>query len=183
MPIPRGVLRTKAIPGFPDYEVSTYGDVWEIDFFHGSKKLLKQKLTGRTRQKRLSRAGGKNGVYLHVYLKPRGLDPPKRRNVHSLVLETFVGPRPPGMEARHINGNHLDNRLTNLRWGTKKENEADRVAHDRGAFSKLTARLVRDMRERYDRGEVTVNQLAAEGGVSEHAIINALTYKSWKHVP
>lgn len=51
--------------------------------------------------------------------------------VHVLVLEAFVGPCPPRMECRHLNGNPADNRLENLRWGTRKENSADRKAHGR----------------------------------------------------
>lgn len=53
----------------------------------------------------------------------------KRKRVHSLVLEAFVGPKPEGMQCRHLNGNKQDNRLENLAWGTAKENAADSVAH------------------------------------------------------
>lgn len=49
--------------------------------------------------------------------------------VHRLVLETFVGPCPPGMEALHRNGNPSDNSLSNLHWGTKIENAADMLRH------------------------------------------------------
>lgn len=49
--------------------------------------------------------------------------------VHKLVLDAFVGPRPPGMQARHLNGRNDDNRLSNLRWGTCDENAQDRLAH------------------------------------------------------
>jgi NUMOD4 motif/HNH endonuclease len=51
------------------------------------------------------------------------------RTVHSLVLEAFVGPAPPGMEGRHLNGNREDPRAVNLAWGTKSENALDQVAH------------------------------------------------------
>jgi hypothetical protein len=49
--------------------------------------------------------------------------------VHHLVLMAFVGPRPDGMEGLHGNGDELDNRLENLRWGTKSENMRDQVRH------------------------------------------------------
>ena len=49
--------------------------------------------------------------------------------VHRLVLETFVGPRPDGMEARHLNGDCQDNRVENLIWGTPLENGADKIRH------------------------------------------------------
>src|SRR4051812_5908836 len=47
--------------------------------------------------------------------------------VHTLVLTTFVGPRPPDMECRHLDDNPLNAALTNLRWGTRSENILDRV--------------------------------------------------------
>jgi hypothetical protein len=51
------------------------------------------------------------------------------RYVHDLVLETFVCPRPPSMEAAHGNGKRDDNRLENLRWDTRAGNHADKLAH------------------------------------------------------
>lgn len=52
-----------------------------------------------------------------------------QRRVHCLMLEAFVGPCPDGMQTRHLNGNGLDNRLVNLRWGTPSENSHDKVRH------------------------------------------------------
>lgn len=49
--------------------------------------------------------------------------------VHHLVLEAFIGPRPPGMECCHANDMPADNQLENLRWDTPAANIADRVAN------------------------------------------------------
>jgi hypothetical protein len=46
--------------------------------------------------------------------------------VHVLVLGTWRGPCPEGMERLHRNGNQQDNRKRNLRYGTKEENERDK---------------------------------------------------------
>lgn len=51
------------------------------------------------------------------------------RKVHRLMLEAFVGPCPPGMVTRHLNGNPRDNRLENLCWGTYSENTYDTIRH------------------------------------------------------
>ena len=49
--------------------------------------------------------------------------------VHRLVLEAFVGPCPDKKECCHNNGNSLDNRLTNLRWDTRRANCLDSALH------------------------------------------------------
>jgi hypothetical protein len=61
-----------------------------------------------------------------------GLSRPGRRitkTVHRLILTTFCGECPAGMECRHLDGNPANNHLINLAWGTKKENGADKVKH------------------------------------------------------
>ena len=47
----------------------------------------------------------------------------KTRTVHSIVLETFVGPRPTGHEINHINSIRHDNRLENLEYTTTSGNQ------------------------------------------------------------
>lgn len=55
----------------------------------------------------------------------------KNNSVHLLVLAAFVGPRPEDQEGRHLDGDRSNNRLPNLAWGTKLENEADKDRHGR----------------------------------------------------
>ncbi len=49
--------------------------------------------------------------------------------VHLLVMSAFVGPRPDGMETRHLDGDPANNVLPNLAYGTKSENALDSVRH------------------------------------------------------
>ena len=58
--------------------------------------------------------------------------------VHHLVLEAFVGPRPDGLEACHWNDDPSDNRLTNLRWDTRSANAADSVRNGKHAMASRT---------------------------------------------
>lgn len=60
------------------------------------------------------------------------------KQVHSLVLEAFVGPRPPGMVCCHNNGDPADNRLENLRWDTQSSNLFDAVRHGTHTLSNKT---------------------------------------------
>lgn len=65
--------------------------------------------------------------YLAVRLCKKGVK--YATTVHRLVLETFVGLCPDSMEACHNNGIRDDNRLGNLRWDTRKNNQRDRIKH------------------------------------------------------
>jgi hypothetical protein len=54
------------------------------------------------------------------------------RFVHRLVLEAFVGPCPEGMSSSlHHDDDPSNNRLSNLSWGTQKDNYADAVRNGR----------------------------------------------------
>jgi hypothetical protein len=41
---------------------------------------------------------------------------------HTLVLEAFIGPRPEGFQADHIDNNRINNSVENLRWVSKSIN-------------------------------------------------------------
>jgi hypothetical protein len=72
--------------------------------------------------------------------------------VHHLVLEAFVGPCPPGQEARHVNDNdRANNALSNLAWGTHRENCADRDRH--GATARGDRNGAKTMPHRIARGD------------------------------
>lgn len=105
--------------------------------------------------------------------------------VHVLVLEAHVGPRPPGFEACHGDGVRDNNALTNLRWASRKENQADRIRHgtdqfgERNATAKLTWAQVDEMRALSATG-VSQRVLAANFGV--HVMtVNAIVHgRVWR---
>jgi hypothetical protein len=108
----------------------------------------------------------------------------KHRSVHSLLLEAFVCPRPPGNVARHRDGDQSNNALENLEWGTYRQNHFDKKRHgtfqegERHGMSKLTDAIVRYIRT----SGKSIGELAKEYGVSEQAIYHARTGKTWAHV-
>lgn len=51
------------------------------------------------------------------------------RYLHELILTTFMGPRPPGHLAAHLDGNPLNSAPSNLRWVTPRENVLHRNIH------------------------------------------------------
>lgn len=114
------------------------------------------------------------------------------RLVHQLVLETFVGLCPDGMEARHLDGNPQNNRLNNLRWGTHKQNMLDAVKHgtafclrnkgEKHSCSKLTEENVKTIIRDYRTGLFTYAEIANKYGVRRQTIGKIVTGKRWKHV-
>src|SRR5262245_48467708 len=134
------------------YRVDSEGGVWSRLDTHG-------RLTVRWR--RLSQVKDCCG-YLRVGIKSRS------RLVHRLVMEHFVGPCPPGMECRHLDGNPANNRLENLAWGTPAENHADAMRHGtafclRPEGREHSAGLHQHMRnkrgERHHRAKLTDEQV------------------------
>lgn len=54
------------------------------------------------------------------------------QRVHRLVLFAFQGEPKPGSDlGLHGDGDPSNNKLSNLRWGSHEDNEADKVAHGR----------------------------------------------------
>lgn len=97
------------IPGLGPYEASTLGRI------RRDGRVLRQYLDGR-------------GNYLGFSPSIGGKQ--KRVATAQQVLAAFVGPKPgPDYEVRHLNGNSLDNRSSNLAWGTRSENVKDTVSH------------------------------------------------------
>lgn len=92
---------------------------------------------GRVRSARSGRVLVGDGTrHLRVTLSRAGRT--TRLLVHRLVLEAFVGPCPPGMESLHENDIGADNRLANLRWGTRSENELEKVRNGNNPEARKT---------------------------------------------
>lgn len=68
-----------------------------------------------------------SGGYAQVVLQDASAAPPRRVTaaVHRLVLSAFRRPPGPDDHGMHRNDIRSDNRLANLKWGTKAENARD----------------------------------------------------------
>jgi hypothetical protein len=82
----------------------------------------------------LGNVRGVRGFVLKPYLhdgRYLAVDICGRRHVriHTLVLETFIGPRPDDMEACHWDGVKVNVKLDNLRWDTRSANRHDARRH------------------------------------------------------
>jgi hypothetical protein len=104
------------------YEVSDLGLVRSVDRVQVNSLGRVRRLRG----KMLKCSPSKHG-YPRVALSRQGCV--WFVEVHRLVMLAFEGPCPPELEVCHGNGNQLDNRLSNLRYGTVSENRLDAVRH------------------------------------------------------
>ncbi len=166
LPMPAEDWRT--VPGFPNYEVSDEGRV------RGPNGILTPRVHPRGYLRvNLLRSGGRSTF-----------------PIHRLVLEAFVGPKPEGMECRHLNDCKADNRLANLRWGTPKENGQDAVRNGRhegqnlgetNGAARLTAEAVREIRTA-PRHHGYIVDLARKFGVAKSTVDRARTGRNWGHV-
>jgi hypothetical protein len=126
-------LKIKAIPGYQYYYADTDGNIYSVTpelpqkFFDLAKLQITEtkpgiyyhEQTGKIKVKKLKPHKNSMGYYRVVlYLNGKFA----REFVHRLVLMTFRGPFPPGKETNHIDGNILNNKLSNLEFVTHAEN-------------------------------------------------------------
>jgi HNH endonuclease len=105
--------------------------------------------------------------------------------VHVLILTTFEGPCPAGLQARHRDGVRTNARLSNLHYGTAQQNIDDREAHGRTrrgeqhGMAILNAVQVREIRAAKRGG---ISPLSVRYGVSRHTIDAIRCGRLWKHI-
>lgn len=123
--------------------------------------------------------------YLTVQLTNRN-GKSKKHFIHKLVASHFIGEKPKNLQIRHLDWNKLNNKSSNLKYGTAKENAADRLAHGTNASgskigtSKLSENDVLEIRKSYKkRGDMV--KLASKYNVScanIYMIINKISRKN-----
>jgi hypothetical protein len=104
--------------------------------------------------------------------------------VHKVVMLAFVGPRPPGLVICHCDGNKKNPALSNLRYGTPAENEADKDRHgtrlvgEAASGAKLTTAQVLSIR----RDVRPTRCIASQYGVTKQAINSIKSRRTWAHL-
>ncbi len=168
-------VEVRLIPGYVGYAADSAGRVWSAwtkgpgNAPDGEWKQLKQCPTDRG--------------YMTVGLRRGGKQSTKR--VHQLVLEAFVGQRPPGTQTRHLDGNPANNRIGNLVWGTAPQQSDDKRLHgtlatgERVGTSKLTREKAVEILRRLAAGEGQV-AIAAAIGIGQTVVSNIALGRTWK---
>tara|TARA_Y100000401_G_scaffold20555_1_gene13723 strand:- start:484 stop:975 length:492 start_codon:yes stop_codon:yes gene_type:complete len=154
----------KKIPGWERYSVSDQGRVRNdktarvLRPFQGGKGRLKVGL--------YVDGGERNRLY-----------------VYRLVLMAFVGPCPDGQECCHNDGNHLNNRLDNIRWDNRSNNQRDRIKHgtdsrgERHGQAKLTE--AQAYRIKFGNIPGTLTEVGAMFGVGSQTVSDIRAGKRW----
>jgi len=163
------------------YSISSLGRVRSEQ-----KMIVRKNGKNYQAQERIMRPGsGVQQRYLSVRLSKNGAA--ITRYVHHLVMGAFGDPKPHGQEICHRDGDARSNTATNLRWGTRKENHADKKLHgttsagERHHGAKLTDQLVTALRARRMQG-ATFTTLSQEFNVTRMTAHRAATGQSWSHI-
>lgn len=176
----------KPIPGEENrYEVSDTGMVRSLDRTTISKVNAVRHFSGQLLKQRSDSSG-----YLIVRLTDK-----KNIRVGVLVLLAFIGARPFGFQCCHGDGNRRNNKLSNLRWGTRSDNGKDAVKHGTN-FTPNTGRygdksfgpskLIATDIERIDDLRLqgyTQRQIASWIGIGKSHIHNVVHRYAWPHLP
>lgn len=111
--------------GFENYyQVSNFGRVKSLE-----RKIKDNIGRMQTIKEKILKPGPSN-KYDHLYVILCKNRKRVMRYIHRLVLEAFDRPCPKGLECRHLDGDSQNNHISNLKWGTHKENMQDRIVHN-----------------------------------------------------
>ena len=167
----------KPIPGYEGlYEASDQGRVRSVDRYCLGKDGRSEFHGGKILKPWAARGG-----YQAVGLRINGLT--KRTTVHSLIANTFLGPRPGGLDVMHLDGNRQNNALANLKYGSRKENLNQTYQYGgKSGPGKLTAEDVHEIRKRLRAGESPVD-IAKEYSVHSAAIYHIRNGTTFKWLP
>ncbi len=164
----------KKIKESDEYLVSSYGNVKSLKF--NREIILKNLLTD-------------TGYYaVNIWVNGKNL----RRKVHRLVAQAFLENDNNKKTVNHIDGNKLNNHVSNLEWSTYSENH--KHAYKIG-LKKPSVRCGEDhhsslfknsdilfIREIYSDKLMNQYELASLFGCSQGDISNIVLLKTWGHI-
>lgn len=110
-----------------------YEGIYEVRTGADGGRVRRVKALDRTYVGRELGTIGPDG-YARVVLSKPG-SKPRYVRLHTVILESFVGPAPAGCEACHKDDNGLNNTLPNLYWGNRSQNVTDAYRNGRRVYA------------------------------------------------
>lgn len=161
-------MEFKVVKNFPMYEISKEG-------------VIRNKITKKIK----SQYVGSTGYYMCTLTKDKRSRP---QRVHRLLAELFI-PNPDNeLFVNHIDGNKLNNSISNLEWCSHSHNmkHAFRIelvnnTGEKNGMSKLNEEDVKEIKKLLSE-KVSQYKIAKLFNVSRSAILKINLNKTWNHV-
>lgn len=101
------------IPSAPNYSADLHGRIWSTarNYRNGPRPVSEV----------VEKSRGYSTIVLHVRRQRL------HTTTHKVVAEAWLGPRPEGLEVRHMDGSRTQSAPWNLRYGTKQDNATDMI--------------------------------------------------------
>lgn len=141
------------------FEVSSFGQVRWAD-------------SGKLKPLTLACSG-----FLVVNLYVQGIS--SVRNVHSVVAEAFLGPRPAGWMVAHIDEDRLHNHWRNLEYRKLGERRAKSPSIQPGTNGRIDLSQAREILRRANLGAATID-LAEQFGISAPMVSGIKSGRKWR---
>lgn len=167
------------------YEVSSAGKVKSLGRRVRCGTLKNSDKTRLVPEKILKESFDTDGYAMVLLSYNDSIGRPRCKKVHQLVAHAFLGPQPKGTWVLHGPAGRTDNSVTNLYYGTPKQNVLDKWRDDTIVIgskhhkAKLNEKDVCEIKTELSRG-VTARVLAARYGVHQSAICKIKSGQNWK---
>lgn len=171
----------RKVPGLPDcYEVSDSGEM---------RRLARERRTRDGRQCFDPEVRLRGFVTDKGYRAFKGGSGFRHITAHRAVALAFLGPCPDGEEVCHIDGDKLNNCVSNLRYDTRTGNLLDRRINGVGAIhgeshnkTGLTDDDVRKIRALYWIDGQSTRQIAARYDIGHVTVWQIVSGRTWTHI-
>lgn len=167
-----------------------YIEYWKPVAIKGYEKLYSVSNLGRVKatKKQTNRATRKNrirkeckdtkGYYYYGLVKNEKV---KNFTSHTLVMLTFIGPRPKNKEINHKDGNKQNNKKSNLEYVSRSYNQRHAYLNGLQTQGGVTKEMVIKIRKLFNKG-YTVGQLAKKFKKGNSTISYITRNITWKNV-
>jgi hypothetical protein len=167
----------RSIPEFDGYQVSSLGRVKSTDRFCGDRP-------GVTKGKILKPFRNKRG-YLEVNLYKNSKSTAKI--IHRLAAKAFISNDFNKPQVNHIDGNKLNNKISNLEWMSNSENQLHAYslglqpsrAGENNIKAKITNKNVTELKVLYNSGK-TIIDISKMMNINVSIIRNIIYGRTWK---